>query len=422
MAYLNVRERRLETKIAYIGPPSSGKATNLERLGETRATDDGLALFWKPREQTTFRDCDVRVELVTARGADAERVRSLVRESDGVVFVADADRDAQAKNHEVLEALQAAMAAERVVPVVVQVNKRDLPEAVDVALGDWPHVEAVATRGEGVVETAERALEVVLESLRKRDLGKDASAAPPPAREGHPLLSALRQVLRETVEAHVDELERRLSTKVERSLALQEAAVAKMERLTDEVASFRAELLSLRETVGSSRAALQAVGDTAEQIAVASIRHARAQTDTLAAVTGIAAEVKALGASNGKGERDQQALLAATKRGIDALAAEVKNHDAKQALAALQTEVEALHREATELRTNLETVKNIAPKLSEIEAGLIRHVTGLAKRLELLGASTEQVHGDLGQRSAAVQALVESLIEELKKPKKGWFS
>ena len=97
MAYLNVRERRIEAKIAYLGPELAGRTTNFERLrdgskdariAKVRTTSDEtgtrLSLAWQLEEAARFRDCDVVVELVAPH---AESTDDVLREVDGVVLV-----------------------------------------------------------------------------------------------------------------------------------------------------------------------------------------------------------------------------------------------------------------------------------------------------------------------------------------------
>jgi len=158
------------------------------------------------------------VRIVAERGApEVASTRALLREADGVVFVADAAPSAYERNRRSLDAVREALAGRPDLPLVLQINKVDLPdagapsdvlEALDASSA--PFVVAVANRNEGVCETAERALAAVLATLRL-DGNQEASAAQAtgPRVEGNPLLTSLREVLRETVAIHVAELESR---------------------------------------------------------------------------------------------------------------------------------------------------------------------------------------------------------------------
>jgi hypothetical protein len=216
--HLNVRDRRVVARIAYVGASGAGRTTNLTRLG-AKAGEGALAVEWRPPSGSRFRDCDVVVELMANPGTD--ELASSLHDVDGVVFVADAAADAQERNQRALAATRAAMARRTDdVALVVQVNKRDLPNALPtaavlsaLAAEEAPHVEAVALRGEGVAETAERALDEVLRIAARTPAHEpehDASPARPALRgESNPLLSSLRQILRDTVAEHVTELRAR---------------------------------------------------------------------------------------------------------------------------------------------------------------------------------------------------------------------
>ena len=295
MAYLNVRDRRLETKIAYVGPELSGRATNFERLGGGQLGDDLLALEWTPRSTASFRDCEVRVKLVTSRGASTgEQLIELLRDADGIVFVADAQPSAEERNRESLALVREALATrlDHDVPVVVQVNKTDLPDAIAPAtlverldVGDWPHVKAAAARGEGVVETLERAYEKMLDALLKKEANGSANGASRerPAvlaapREGNPMLAALRQVLRDTVFAQVDELESRLTSKIERIFREQRGThdSAPGAHRADELAELRGAIESMRSQLET----LHTATNEANAAAAATLREIRSELST----------------------------------------------------------------------------------------------------------------------------------------------
>ena len=376
MAYLNVRERRLETKIAYVGAAQSGKGTNFEHLGGGAMQDDVLALYWQPKGDVTFRDCDIRVQLVAARGdASSERVKTLLRDVDGVVFVVDASPSAQEKNREVLVALRAALAAlpARDVPVVVQVNKNDVADALSAAdvvgaldVADLPFVSAAALRGEGVVETAERALAAVLATLRTRAPSESAAPAAASPREGNPLLTALREILRETVATHVAEMESRLEAKLDRVLAASGTLTAK--------------LLEQRDAISALDQALRATN----------------------------AEVQRWGDTNAKLAREQTTALGTARRSVDVLLGEMK--ETRPAVFALKGDLESVLRESQAIR----------PRIVETEASVGRQLNALGARVQEVTEASRDARGESATK-AEIQGLFEALIEELKKPKKGWF-
>lgn len=298
MAYLNVRERRIEARIAYVGPALSGKSATLDhlrnaprdariaRVDAPAKNDDGaLTIAWQPVESDRFRDCSVLVKVVAQDGAGSvDSLFQVVREADGVVLVVDAHPDARERNRASMTALRDAFAkdASRKVPLVVQVNKSDLADAMStddvadvLAARDLKLVATAAPSGRGVVDALEAALQQVFASLQS----DDRSTRTQLDEEAHPLLGALRQVLRETVTAQADELERRVTARIEASLARIETqvksldeAVATMRGVVDVVAGRRFEdelagsvIALLKET----DARVRAVAESIEKVAPA---------------------------------------------------------------------------------------------------------------------------------------------------------
>ena len=85
--------------------------------------------------------------------------------ADVIVFVADSQREREQANEERAEWIEATFARVRRVPVCIQWNKRDLPNALRVAelsrdLNRWnaPEFETIAPKGIGVLEAFRAAL------------------------------------------------------------------------------------------------------------------------------------------------------------------------------------------------------------------------------------------------------------------------
>jgi hypothetical protein len=194
MPYLNVKERTIEAKIVYYGAGLSGKTTNLEqikkrtvdgRCGElmTLDTDGDRTLFfdWLPFNFGKFNGCDVKMQLYTVPGQAkyAETRKRVLTSADGVVLVLDSQASALERNRETLRDLRDHLKANNLhadtVPVVLQLNKRDLPTAMDPAemlreldLVGTPYVEAAAAKGEGVFETLKEVSQRVLQAVREQ--------------------------------------------------------------------------------------------------------------------------------------------------------------------------------------------------------------------------------------------------------------
>jgi mutual gliding-motility protein MglA len=194
MSLVNYSTREITCKIVYYGPGRSGKTTNLQFIHgllpeETRgrivslATEMDRTLFFDflPVDLGRISGFRVRIQLYTVPGQvyyDATR-RLVLQGADGVVFVADSQPGRQDENVESFRNLQDNLLKQgvdpRAVPVCIQYNKRDLPEAVPLPVmertlnyrGDRA-IEASAATGEGVVETLRCVSELVLAGLAAR--------------------------------------------------------------------------------------------------------------------------------------------------------------------------------------------------------------------------------------------------------------
>jgi signal recognition particle receptor subunit beta len=171
--------REITVKLVYYGPALSGKTTNLQALHAaaqegtagrllTLETRDDRTLFFDLLP-LTFRsrgDVSIRFKVFTVPGQviHSSTRRLVVQGADGVVFVADSQVDETQNNGASFMDLKSNLKAHGValkeMPVVIQFNKRDLPnvrtreELADLASkGKEPVYLAVATKGEGVVET-----------------------------------------------------------------------------------------------------------------------------------------------------------------------------------------------------------------------------------------------------------------------------
>jgi signal recognition particle receptor subunit beta len=168
--------RLLQFKVAYWGPGESGKTTNYlwikRKLGKFKASR-GFSIQ-TTQKRTLWADAvwlrierDVGAEkliimwqVVTATGQ--ERFLStreyVLAGADGAVFVADATPGREDDNVRSFKELQALTASIKI-PIVVQLNKMDIPHAVAPeimakVLGVPPRevLPAIAVKGEGVID------------------------------------------------------------------------------------------------------------------------------------------------------------------------------------------------------------------------------------------------------------------------------
>jgi signal recognition particle receptor subunit beta len=203
MVQINFALREVNCKIVYYGPGMSGKTTNLEIVhkkapeankGELTsiATEGDRTLFFDfmPLDLGTIAGMRTRFQLYTVPGqVYYNSTRKLVLQGvDGIVFVADSSEAKMEENLESLENLKNNLAEYgkdiKEIPLVLQWNKRDLPDALSVEalnekMNHWgcPYFEAVAITGEGVFPTLKCLSGMVLETLN-RDHRETAATAP----------------------------------------------------------------------------------------------------------------------------------------------------------------------------------------------------------------------------------------------------
>lgn len=193
MSTINFGSREITCKIVYYGPGQGGKTTNLQHIyartkPEARgrmislATESERTLFFDflPLSLGEIRGFRTGFHLYTVPGQvfyDATR-KLILRNLDGVVFVADSQIDRMDANLESLENLRSNLAAHgydfEKIPLVVQYNKRDLPNVATVeelsALLNprrVPEFTAMARTGEGVFETLKAISKLVLTELKR---------------------------------------------------------------------------------------------------------------------------------------------------------------------------------------------------------------------------------------------------------------
>ncbi len=191
MSMINYASREINCKIVYYGPGLGGKTTNLEYVyskvnPETRgkmislATETERTLFFDflPVDLGSVRGFKTRFHLYTVPGQvyyNASR-RLILKGVDGIVYVGDSQVERMDANiasmQNLFENLGDYGYDPHKLPVVIQYNKRDLPNIVSVEElrtqlnpYDWPDYEAVAVSGEGVFDTLKTVSKMVLKAL-----------------------------------------------------------------------------------------------------------------------------------------------------------------------------------------------------------------------------------------------------------------
>jgi signal recognition particle receptor subunit beta len=203
---VDFKAREITIKLVYYGPALSGKTTNLQSLHRlvsqdqrtrlmTLETRDDRTLFFDMLP-VTFKsgDLSLRLKVFTVPGQvihNATR-RLVLQGTDGVAFIADSQISETKNNAESFVNLKQNLREQgadiKQMPLVIQFNKRDMPDirsdaelAELAARGREPVFRAVAVRDDGVGETFVGLLKRVLVQLndsadlsRKFNISSDA--------------------------------------------------------------------------------------------------------------------------------------------------------------------------------------------------------------------------------------------------------
>ena len=192
MSTINFAGREINCKIVYYGPGMSGKTTNLKHVfskvpdhlrGEmvSLATEDERTLFFDflPLDLGSVQGFKTRFHLYTVPGQvfyNASR-KLILRGVDGIVFVADSAPNRLRANAESMRNLRENLVEHgldiRTIPMVLQINKRDVEGALPIEMiravvdpkGELNLIEATAHQGQGVFETLKAVSKMVLERL-----------------------------------------------------------------------------------------------------------------------------------------------------------------------------------------------------------------------------------------------------------------
>jgi signal recognition particle receptor subunit beta len=234
MASINYASKEISCKIVFYGPGLSGKTTNLQYVHkkippQTRgdlislATDQDRTLYFDflPVDIGKVHGFSTKFQLYTVPGQvyyNATR-KLVLRGVDGLVFVADSQKNKMDENIESLQNLVENLSEygykiERI-PLVLQYNKRDLPDIMPVEEMEKSlnakglhYFEAVATTGLGVFDTLKCISKLVLDQARRKQLFPERETVPteteekptepdisqPPKAEPHEIESAKEMV------------------------------------------------------------------------------------------------------------------------------------------------------------------------------------------------------------------------------------
>ena len=192
MSFINYSTKEVNCKIVYVGTGLSGKTTNVQYIYEQTAqdlrgnffagnTENERTLFFDflPLGVGDVRGYKTRFHLYTIPGQTFYEISQqfILKGVDGVIFVVDSQAERMESNLESFEILTRNLERQgydpNKLPLVFQYNKRDLPSALPVKEleqtfnpGRKPSFEAVASKGDGVMETLQSVTQWVIRELK----------------------------------------------------------------------------------------------------------------------------------------------------------------------------------------------------------------------------------------------------------------
>ena len=206
MVFFNYATMQMAAKIVFYGPGLCGKTTNLQHIynktsphsrGEmvSLETETDRTLFFDllPIDVGVIGGFKTRLQLYTVPGqVFYNTTRKLVlKGADGIVFVADSQAPMLEANVQSLRNLRTNLEELGLdldsMPMVIQLNKRDLPNVLDRdsmidALDPerrFDVTEASAIKGEGVFETLKLISKLTLRALKEKMSGHEEPVSSP---------------------------------------------------------------------------------------------------------------------------------------------------------------------------------------------------------------------------------------------------
>lgn len=197
MSFINFARKEIAFKLVYYGPGLCGKTTNLEQIHaviDPKARGD-LTMLSTRQDRTLFFDflplkSDVikgftsKFQIYTVPGQSIynETRKLVLRNVDGIIFVADSQWEKMEENVESFKNMQDNLRDQKLalddIPYLLQMNKRDLPNAAPMHYMDFllnqretraPVLEGVARDGRGVFEALNLISKMVLASFLKQN-------------------------------------------------------------------------------------------------------------------------------------------------------------------------------------------------------------------------------------------------------------
>lgn len=192
MSFINHNDKEINIKVVYYGPSLGGKTTNLQWVYQQTSDDQKSKLMslhtetertlffdFLPLDMGQVRGFKTRLLLYSVPGQKIydQRRKQIMTGLDGVIFVADSQMERMEENLESLKNLEQNLEVIgfniKDVPIIIQYNKRDLPNATPLrtlraTLNTYnaPEFEAVASEGKGVMESLTSMSKMIINILK----------------------------------------------------------------------------------------------------------------------------------------------------------------------------------------------------------------------------------------------------------------
>src|ERR1700751_4184354 len=197
MSIINYGSREIQFKIVYYGPALCGKTTNLAYIHQrvnpqnrgdmvslATAADRTLFFDFLPLNAVVIKGFVTKFQLYTVPGqVISNATRQLVlRSVDGVVFVADSQWDKMEENVVSFRNLEQNLQKQKLsidqIPVVLQFNKRDLPNVSPTIYLEYllnnrkrrvQSFECIASTGVNVFSALDAVTQLLLHKFKKEN-------------------------------------------------------------------------------------------------------------------------------------------------------------------------------------------------------------------------------------------------------------
>ncbi len=192
MSTFNFARKEISFKIVYYGPALSGKTTSLRYIysslpGKVKgqftsiATETERTLFFDflPLELGSIKGFKIRLSLYTVPGQFIYKLtrKSVLRSTDGIIFVADSQRRKKEENiysfNDMLENLEEYGESLSTIPLIFQYNKRDMEDIMSVEElqstlnpeNKYTYFETIALEGKGVLDALKAITKLVVAKI-----------------------------------------------------------------------------------------------------------------------------------------------------------------------------------------------------------------------------------------------------------------